>query len=141
MYPDIHDQPGAHRDFFDIPAVGAATATGDFTIWHAPFACKVRGVAFIFDDSVVGANVNTFSLQVFNRGTDGLGVTALATPAGLAAGFVLGVNATHYEAYSIYAPTTYLAVAVGTVLSLHRARIGAGMDMPRIHGFVEYEGN
>jgi len=139
-YVDIHDQPGAQRDFFEIPAVAAATATDDYTIWHAPFRAKIRDVVIIFDDAVVGKNVDTFKLQVYDRGTDGTGNTALTIPTALEDGFVLGVNATAFEAYAIYDPSTYRDAPVGTVLSVKRTKVGAGMDMPRIEGFVEYEG-
>lgn len=139
-YVDIHDQPGPHRDTFEMDAVLAAVATDDYTIWEAPFACKIREVYILFDDAVTGA-ASTFMLQVYNRGTDGQSATALALPAALASGFVAGVDPLAHEAYRIYNPSTYLAAAVGTVLAMRRTQVGNGMDMPRIRGYVEYEGN
>ena len=146
-YVDIHDQPGPHRDFFEIEAVGSATATGDYTIWHAPFACKIRDVLIIFDEDVTGVDGSTFILQVWNRGDDGTGTDTLDIPTALENGFVTGVDADAFEAYAIYDPDTFdpvpdlVEACVGTVLSIRRTRVGAGMDMPRLEGFVEYEGN
>lgn len=145
-YVDIHDQPGPHRDFFEIDAVAAASPTDDYTIWHAPFRCRVRDVCVIFDTAVDGQNDNTFILQVWDRGDDGTGTDALDIPTAFENGWVAGIDSNVFDAYAIYDPDTFdpapalVEGAVGMVLSIRRTRVGDGMDMPRLVGFVEYEG-
>lgn len=151
-YVDIHDQPGPHRDFFELDAVGAATATDDYTVWHAPFRCKIRDVCVIFDEAIEGQDDDTFILQVYNwghegEGPEGEGEVALDIPETFENGWVADVDTDAFEAYGIYDPDTFdpvpdlIEAVVGTVLSVMRTRVGDGMDMPRLVGFVEYEGN
>ncbi len=134
-YIDVHDQPGPHRDFFDLPAVIVANFGDEYPIWHAPFKAKIRFVGFVIGEGGLtgGGGVNYTQVQTIDKGTDGTGATVLETKSFNAA-------ASEFENYLVYEPATYDDVASGTVLSILYVAQAAGEDMPRIHGYVEYEG-
>ena len=135
-YINIHDQPGPHRDFFDLPAVAVLSFGDEYPVWHAPFTAKIRYVAFVMGEGGLtgGGGVNYTDVQVIDKGTDGTGATVLETTSFDAA-------AAEFDSFYVYRPAAYDAVDSGTVLSILYAAQGAGEAMPRIHGYVEYEGN
>jgi len=133
-YIDIHDQPGAHRDFFDLPAVAVGSFGDEYPIWHAPFKAKIRYVAVVVGEGgLTGHAVNYTQILTYDKGTDGTGATVLETKNCNAA-------AQEFDSFLIYEPAAYDDVASGTVLSVQYVAAAAGEDMPMMHGYVEYEG-
>lgn len=130
----MHDVPGEHRSDFDLPAVAVASFGDEYPIWHAPFDCDVRYVAFVMGEGGLAGGGNYTNVVVRNKGTDGTGTTVLETTAFSAA-------ANEFDSYYVYNPATYLAVDSGTVLSIaYAVGGGVGENMPRVHGYVAYEG-
>jgi len=130
----LADIPGPHRARFDIPPVAAADLSVEFPVFEAPFACRARKVVTVAGAAVTGADTNTRHLNLINKGTDGAGVTELANR-----DYVAGTNSVKGDEENLYAPATYLALAVGTVLHIQSERIGTGQALPPIGGYVEFE--
>jgi len=135
MPVELHDIPGHHHYPFVIEAVGAATATISKVIFRAPFKAKIKKVSYIFDADVTGPDTNTFKLNLIDRKTDGSGTAVLASRS-----YTAGTDDSAYVARTLYEPTGGYSVSAGQVLDLQREQIGTGMDMPRIYGVVEIEG-
>ena len=132
----MHDISGAQRVWFNIAPIAKTTATQSNVIFEAPFACKIRDVQIFFGATVTGTATDYFNLNLINRSTDGTGSTELA-----ARDYASGTNDTAFVKRALYAPATYLAVAVNTVLDLQRELVSAGLAMPSLSGYVEFEGN
>lgn len=130
----LHDVPGAHCEAIGIPALLAVGMPLNHVIWRAPFTAKIRSIVVAWSANLTGGAVNYTRVVVTNRGTDGTGVTALAT-VNYNAGAVTG-----FRTYSLYAPATYLDVASGTVISIALSAVNAGEDMPPGTIFIFYEG-
>ena len=100
-------------------AAVAAASDLETKIGEAPYAGTVTRVAYIPASTITGANTESRTLQLFNRGTDGSGTTKVAELA-----MVSAVNATADDAKAITIITAASAdvVAAGDVLewkSLH----------------------
>ena len=132
----VHDISGAQRVWFNIAPIAQGTATQSNVIFEAPFACRIRSVQIFFGADVTGTATNYFNLNLINRGTDGAGTTELANR-----DYASGTNDSAFVKRALYAPSTYLAVAVNTVLDLQRELVAAGLAMPSLSGYVEFEGN
>lgn len=74
-----------------VPAVGA-TADGDQSIGEAPFDGTVTGVSYTPEANITGANTETRTFTLVNKGSDGNGTTVVATLA-----MTNGVNATDFN--------------------------------------------
>lgn len=132
----IHDISGAQRVWFNIAPIAQGTATQSNVIFEAPFACKIRSVQIFFGATVTGTATDYFNLNLINRGTDGTGSTELANR-----DYDNGTDDTAFVKRALYAPASYLAVAVNTVLDLQRELVASGLAMPSLSGYVEFEGN
>lgn len=109
-----------------VPAV--ATGVDDTTmIGRAPFAGTVASVTFAPDADLTGANTNSRTLAVVNRGSAGSGTTSVASKA-----FTSGANATAGDETAITVSGTAgnLVVAEGDVLAWVSTHVGSGLADP-----------
>jgi len=133
-YIEIHDQPGEHRDYFTLEGVAVVDFGDEYAVWHAPFRADIRYIAIIIGEGGIGASaVNYTQILTRDRGTAGTLVGLLETRSFNAA-------AVEFNAYYVYEPATYYAVASGTVISLQYVAQALGEAMPRMEGYVVYEG-
>lgn len=108
---------------FRIQNVGAAAAADKETkVGEAPFAGTVTRCAVIQDTTLTGANTESRTLQLFNRGAAGAGTTKVAETA-----FTSGVNAAADDAVDLTIITAASAnvVAAGDVLEFKSLHVGA----------------
>lgn len=128
--------PGKHTCETVVPGHAAATATEDFPVFYAPFACRVTAVRIVPGAAVTGANTNTTHLNLINRAADGAGTTEIANR-----DLTSGNDLTAFDNYNLYAPATPLAVVAGGVLSLQYEKVGTGLLVPGLFVIVEFEPN
>lgn len=109
-----------------LPAVATAT-DADVAVYVVPFDCTVTAVTYTPNATITGANTNSRTLNVVNKGATGVGATVVASKA-----FVSGVNATGYDETVITLSGTpaNLALTAGDVLSLNSDSIGTGLADP-----------
>lgn len=115
------------------PSLGATT-TGDETIAEAPFAATVTGISVIPEAGVTGADTNTRTLTIVNKGQAGSGTTVIGTLA-----FTNGVTATAFDekAYTLTTTVANRNVAAGDVLVAVSTHAGTGIADPG--GLVQVE--
>ena len=103
-------------------AAVAAASDLETKIGEAPYAGTVTRVAYIPASTITGANTESRTLQLFNRGTDGSGTTKVAELA-----MVSAVNATADDAKAITIITAASAdvVAAGDVLEWKSLHVGS----------------
>lgn len=104
-----------------LPATAAAA---DFVavICEAPYAGTVTSVSYVADTAITGANTESRTVRVHNRGLAGAGTTVVASKA-----FLSGTNAAQYDetdiTLSVVANAT--TVVAGDVLSVESLHVGA----------------
>jgi len=105
----------------------AQAAEGTVPIARAPFDCTVVSVNFIANAALTGANTNSRTLSLINKGTDGSGSTVVASKA-----FTSGVNAVAFDETVITntVTTADLDVDDGEVLALLSDAIASGLADP-----------
>lgn len=109
-----------------VPAV--ATASDDTTmIGRVPFAGTVASVTYAPDATITGANTNSRTLSIVNRGSAGSGSTSVASKA-----FTSGVNAAAGDETAITNSATGadLVVAEGDILAWVSTHVGTGLADP-----------
>lgn len=104
-------------------AVGADAAVAVV----APFAGTVTAVTYIPVSTITGADTNSRTLAVTNKGQAGAGSTAVASKA-----FTNTVNATGYDetAITLNGTAANLVVADGDVLACTSTHVGTGIADP-----------
>lgn len=118
-----------------IPATAAAV---DFVaiICKAPFAGTLTAASYVADTTLTGANTESRTLNVHNRGQAGSGTTVMATKA-----FTSGVNATQYDETSLTLTATAadLVVAEGDVITVQSLHVGStGLADPGGTAILEF---
>jgi hypothetical protein len=112
----------------ELPVAAVATAS-DLTspIGVAPFAGTVTGVEYIPTTVLTGADTNSRTITVYNRGQAGAGTTVVATKA-----FTSGVNAPANDSTDITLTATGadLVVAEGDVLDWESLHVSSGLADP-----------
>jgi hypothetical protein len=110
----------------DVDAV-AKGGTGVTPLGACPFAGKVTGVTYTPASALTGANTNSVTFKVINKGTSGSGTAVVAELA-----FVSGVNAAANDekALTLSGTASKLEVADGDVLTLEEATVGEGLAAP-----------
>jgi hypothetical protein len=100
----------------------AAGADLETKIGESPFAGHVTRVAYIPASTLTGANTDSRTLQLFNRGTGGAGTTKVAEKA-----YTAGVNAAADDdnAVTIIVAASADVVAQGDVLEWKSLHVGA----------------
>jgi hypothetical protein len=104
-----------------IPA-RAAGADGVEPIARAPFAGKVESVTYIPRATLTGADTDTRTISLLNKGAAGIGTTSVAS-----LGFTNGVDATGYKEKALTKSGTApnLLVSEGDVLAVNSAHSGS----------------
>lgn len=104
-----------------IPATAAASDY-DQTVGEAPFAATVTDVSYVPEAAITGANTETRTLTLVNKGAAGAGTTVVATLA-----FTSGVNGVAFDekalTLSVVAGAT--TVAAGDVLAFVSTHSGS----------------
>lgn len=85
----------------------------------------VNSVEFVPNWTMNGANTNSRTYTLYNRGTAGAGTTAIATLA-----LTSGVNLTKFVAKVITITPANAVVAVGDVLEWESLHVGSGLPDP-----------
>jgi hypothetical protein len=108
-----------------------AVATGsddDQEVGRAPFDGVVASVSYAPDTAIVGADTNTRTLELRNRGQAGSGTTVVATITTNAAGGTLA--AFDEKALTLSATPANLAIVAGDILEWHSLHVGTGLADP-----------
>jgi hypothetical protein len=117
-----------------------ATAGNDLLtpVGECPFAGTVVGVSYIPTAAQAGANTNSRTLNLYNRGTAGTGTALVATLA-----LVSGVNLVDNDEKTIPLSGTAgnLQVADGDVLEWESLHVGTGIADPGGDVQVELQEN
>lgn len=110
-----------------VPAAAAADATTDWVLAPARVAGAVISVTFIPDSVLTGADTNSMTGEVINKGAAGAGTTQVAAKA-----FTNGVNAPAFDETDItlHATATNRDVVAGDVLAWRRTKVGTGLAQP-----------
>jgi hypothetical protein len=117
-----------------LTAAGA-DASGRYVV--TPYDGRVSGVRITPATTLTGANTESRTLQLFNRGQTGAGSTLIASKA-----FVSGVNAPADDetALTLSVTASDLVVATGDVLEFVSLHIGAtGLAGPEFTGSVDFQ--
>lgn len=105
------------------------TKGGEFAapLGPAPFAGKVTAVTWIAGSTLTGANTNTITLKLINKGQSGSGTNVVAEKS-----FTSGVNAPASDETTITLSGTAskLEVAEGDVLTMEAVKVGEGIATP-----------
>lgn len=116
-------------------ASAAANADASGRYVRVPFAGTVTGARVVTAAAITGANTESRTIQLFNRGQAGSGTTLVASKA-----FVSGVNATADDdtALTLSATAADLVVAAGDVLEFVSLHVGStGLAGPEFTGYVD----
>jgi hypothetical protein len=110
-----------------VPPVGTAGNDQDTPVDQAPFDGTVSSVQYVPAATITGANTNTRSVTLFNKGQAGAGTTTVATLQ-----FDSGVNATADDEKTITLSGTpaNLTVAAGDTLLWRSLHVGTGITDP-----------
>lgn len=117
-------------------AAVAAASDLETKIGEAPFAATVTRAAYVPASTITGANTESRTLQLFNRGSDGSGTTKVAELA-----LTSGVNAAADDAKAVTVITASSAnvVAAGDVLEWKSLHVGStGLADPGGLAIVEF---
>lgn len=115
-------------------AAAAADSSGAYVI--APFAGVVTAAEIIAAAAITGADTDSRTMQLHNRGQSGAGTTLVASKA-----FTSGVNAAADDATSLTLSGTpaNLDVAAGDVLEFTSLHVGStGLAGPKALGRVTF---
>lgn len=129
----LHDIPGTHTLHFRVRRENALAGNTNHPVVVMPFKAKVTKCAVVFNAGVTGNANDYITLELIEKVADG----SLALLA-----FTAGVDATAFvEKVIVLQSAAATALAAGTVLNLlkREASTGAGMAMPELDGYVEFE--
>lgn len=116
-------------------AAAGADSSGRYVV--APFDGKVTAASVICASAITGANTDSRTIQLFNRGQAGSGSTLVASKA-----FTSGVNATAdaATALTLTATAADLNVVAGDILEFVSLHVGStGLAGPEFTGFVTFQ--
>lgn len=113
-----------------LTADGDAVAKGadaSISVGTAPFDGTVTAVTVTPPSALTGANTNSRTLSLINKGQSGAGTNVVAEKA-----FVTGVNAPAFDetALTLSGTAAKLIVAAGDVLAFASTHIGEGLADP-----------
>jgi hypothetical protein len=105
----------------------AKGADASISVGPAPFAGTVTSVTYTPPTTLTGANTNSRTLSVVNKGQSGAGTNVVAEKA-----FVTGVNAPAFDetALTLSGTAAKLEVAAGDVLAFVSTHVGEGLVDP-----------
>ena len=112
-----------------VPVQPVATVGNDLNtnIYQAPRAGTVTAVGYATVTAITGANTNTRSVSLVNKGSSGSGTTVIATLQ-----FDSGVNTTANvpKTITLSATPVNLVVAAGDMLQWQSTHVGTGIADP-----------
>ncbi len=100
-------------------------ADGVTMVGRVRYPGTITSVEFIPGWTLAGANTNSRTLTLYNRGTGGAGTTAIATLA-----LTSGVDLTKFVAKTIPVTAANAAVVVGDILQWESLHVGNGIADP-----------
>lgn len=111
----------------DVPAVSTAGNDDDSVIAQAPFACTVTSVQYVPEAAITGADTNSRTVSLVNKGAAGSGTTTVASLA-----LTNGVNATANDekAITLSGTAANLVLAEGDTLQWRSIHVGTGIADP-----------
>ncbi|MEU3665752.1 hypothetical protein [Streptomyces virginiae] len=111
----------------DVPAVSTAGNDDDSVVGQAPFDCTVTAVEYVPEAAITGADTNSRTVSLVNKGQAGSGSTTVASLA-----LTNGVNATAYNERTITLSGTAanLVLAAGDTLQWRSIHVGTGITDP-----------
>ena len=118
-----------------VPTEPVATAGNDLsTAMRVTAAGSVSAVSYLPVAAATGANTNSRTLKLINKGQDGSGTTVVASLA-----LVSGTDLVAFDEKAITLSTTAadLVVAVGDVLQWQSLHVGNGIADPGGTAYVE----
>jgi hypothetical protein len=117
----------------DTDAV-AAGSDATVNVGRAPFSGTVTQATYAPNATLTGANTDSRTLSIINKGQSGTGITSVATLA-----FTSGVNApaSDEKALTLSGTAANLNVAQGDILAFVSTHVGAGLADPG--GLVEID--
>lgn len=110
-----------------LPALAAAGTDADVAVFVAPFDCTVTSVTYAPNVGITGADTNSRTFNLRNKGLTGVGTTVVASRA-----FTNGVNASPFDETPITLSGTAanLNLVAGDVLAWNSDAIGTGIADP-----------
>lgn len=113
----------------------AKGSDGDVPLGAAPFAGKVTSVSVICPSKLTGADTNSRTYKLINKGAAGEGTTVVAEKA-----FASGTNANANDETALtLGEAKKLVVAEGDVLALESLHVGEGLADPGCEVAVKVE--
>lgn len=111
----------------NVPPVSTAGNDDDTVLGQAPFACTVTSVQYVAEAAITGADTNSRTVSLVNKGQAGSGTTTVASLA-----LTNGVNATANDEKTITLSGTAanLVLAAGDTLQWRSIHIGTGITDP-----------
>lgn len=111
----------------DVPAVSTAGNDDDTVLFQAPFNCTVTTVEYVPEGAITGADTNSRTLSLVNKGAAGSGSTSVASLA-----LTSGVNATAYneKAITLSGTAANLDLTAGDTLLWRSVHVGTGITDP-----------
>jgi hypothetical protein len=119
-----------------VVAAVAAGSDAEIAVAKAPFDGTVTGVTYVPKSTITGANTDSRTISLLNKGQAGSGTTAVASLA-----LTNGVNATGFDekALTLSVTAADLVVADGDILSFKSLHVGStGLADPGGTVFVEF---
>ena len=111
----------------NVPAVSTAGNDDDTVLGQAPFECTVTAVQYIPEAAITGADTNSRTVSLVNKGQAGSGTTTVASLA-----LTNGVNAAANDEKTVTLSGTAanLVLAAGDTLQWRSIHVGSGITDP-----------
>lgn len=111
----------------DVPAVSTAGNDDDTVVAQAPFDCTVTAVQYVPEAAITGADTNSRTVSLVNKGAAGSGTTTVASLA-----LTSGVNASANDekAITLSGTAANLVLAAGDTLQWRSIHVGTGITDP-----------
>lgn len=111
----------------DVPTVGTAGNDESTVVAAAPFGGVVESVTYIPEAAVTGADTNSRTVSLVNKGADGAGTTVVASLA-----FTAGTNAVAYDERTVTLSATAANrdVHADDTLQWQSTHVGTGITDP-----------
>ncbi len=129
----IQDIPGEHTKSRVTELVLLGDATEEQVMFRAPFRCRVQSIEITPDADVTGDNTNRKNLNIINKGSDGNGVTEVAS-----LNLIAGTDLNQADGTVIPLTAGEILLAEGDVLAVEIEQVGTGVTIPRSEWEVRY---
>lgn len=111
----------------NVPAVSTAGNDDDTVLGQAPFDCTVTAVQYVAEAAITGADTNSRTVSLVNKGQAGSGTTSVASLA-----LTSGVNATANDekVITLSGTAANLDLTAGDTLLWRSIHVGTGITDP-----------